>query len=287
MDPSNDRPPLACWLTQAGLDAMPILIYVYTAGGLFAAGNAAAEAFWGIPNAALIGNFNILTNVELGSVESVHVQNFQRAVRERVSVTSKAAQIEFNGRQDKVWHDMTTVPLCDEHGTVHYVAILCIDVSESMRRQEAVDRAGNQIVAQQARIAELEAAKAEIQRQRATIEELSTPLIDVWRGIILLPMIGALSRDRMRGVVERLLPAIAERKARTTIIDLTGIPQLDTDTARQLLQIRSMVALLGAECVLAGIQAPVARTLAGLELDLGGVQVFSTLSSALECCVGR
>lgn len=281
-EPAYDRPPLGRWFTQAGLDAIPILIYIYTADGLLAAGNAAAETFWRIPNAALIGKFNILDRAVDNEADSVRI--FRQVVRERVPVTLKATRVEFNGII--VWHDMTIVPLCDDQGLVHYIAYLCIDVSESVRRQQDVARAEDQIVTQQARITELEAAKAEIQRQRATIEELSAPLIDVWPQTILLPMIGTLSRDRMRRVVERLLPGIVERKAKTAIIDLTGIPEFDADTARQLLQIRSMIALLGAECVLAGIQAPVARTLAGLELDLGGVHVFATLSSALERCVG-
>lgn len=265
---------------EAGLDALPLLVLVYTPDGTLVMGNTAAETFWGIPR-EMAGHLNLRDTP--GTDETV--RDIERAAQECKLIMVQARKIEMPGRS-VLWHDMSFVPFYDEQGTAHHVAIMCFDVTESIERKAVVDRAEHLILTQQARIAELEAAKAEILRQRATIKELSTPLIDVWGGILLLPMMGALTEDRMRNVIERLLPAITQRDTRTTIIDLTGITDIDTQTARQMLDIRSMVTLLGAECVLVGIQSSVAQTLAELDLGLDGIRVFATVSSALERCVG-
>lgn len=287
MSETDERPPLSQWITQAGLDAFAMPSYVYTADGLLIAGNAAAEQFWKVPNAALIGAFNLVANAEALGVALV--ERFQRSIAEKATIAVEPVVMDISdgtvlptGRSvGRVWMQVHFVPLRDAAGVVHYVIGLGVDVTGEVERKEAVERAQETIAAQEATIGELEAAKAEIQRQQAMIAELSTPLIDVWRGVILVPMIGGLSRDRVDGIVSRLLPAIAERQAEVTILDLTGVPEIDTGTAMQLVRIQAMVGLLGATCVLAGIRASVAQTLAELAVDLGEIRVYQTLSGAL------
>ncbi len=284
--------PLDRWLTQAGLDAFPMPSYVYTPDGLLVAGNAAAEAFWKVPNAALINSFNLVDNGEQLGAELV--DRFKRCAETGESQRAGATLFDFSqgselptNERSRMWLQIVYFPLLDERGATRFILGMGFDVSEEMRRKEEVERAAAQIEAQRETIATLEAARAEIERQRETIEALSSPIIDVWRGVVLLPLTGEVERARVSVIVERLLAAISAKHARYAIIDLTGVAQLDTGSANQLIRIRSMVSLLGAECVLAGIQPAVARTITTLEINLGQVNVFNSLRDALQYCMDR
>lgn len=129
---------------------------------------------------------------------------------------------------------------------------------------------------------ELEEKLATIEIQRAAIRELATPIIEVWEGILCLPVVGVLDTTRASEMTEALLGAIAEKKATCAIIDITGIQVMDTGTADHFLRMARAVRLLGSDCVLTGINPGIAQTIVHMGVDLSGVLTHRSLRNALQ-----
>jgi rsbT co-antagonist protein RsbR len=135
---------------------------------------------------------------------------------------------------------------------------------------------------------ELEEKLAMIELQRAAIKELSTPIIEVWEGVLCLPIVGVLDSARSAEMTEMLLRSIVDTKARCAIIDITGIQVMDTATADHFLRMAKAVRLLGAECVLTGINPNIAQTIVHMGVDLSDVVTHRSLRNALQhFVVGR
>jgi anti-anti-sigma regulatory factor len=113
------------------------------------------------------------------------------------------------------------------------------------------------------------------------IQELSTPVIKVWEGVLLVPVIGRLKRERADLMTAALLHSVVARRARVAIIDVTGAHMMDSDVVRHLSDAAAAVRLMGAECVLTGITASFARTLVRTGVELSGVEVRRTLADGL------
>ena len=120
-----------------------------------------------------------------------------------------------------------------------------------------------------------------IQAKAATLAELSTPLIPISDDVVVMPLIGAIDSERARLVLETLLHGIGRSHARVAILDITGVPLVDTQVAKSLLVAAQAVRLLGARIVLTGIRPEVAQTLVGLGVDLGGIVTHSTLQNGI------
>jgi PAS domain S-box-containing protein len=120
-----------------------------------------------------------------------------------------------------------------------------------------------------------------IQAQAATLAELSTPLIPISDHVVVMPLIGAIDSDRAQLVLETLLHGIERNHARVAILDITGVPLVDTQVAKSLITAAQAVRLLGARIVLTGIRPEVAQTLVGLGVDLGDIVTHSTLQSGI------
>jgi rsbT co-antagonist protein RsbR len=129
---------------------------------------------------------------------------------------------------------------------------------------------------------ELEEKFATIELQRAAIRELSTPIIEVWEGILCLPVVGVLDSSRSAAMMEALLSAVVERKAACAIIDITGIQIMDTATADHFLRMARAVRLLGATCVLTGINPSIAQTMIHMGVDLNGIVTHRVMRNALQ-----
>jgi rsbT co-antagonist protein RsbR len=141
-------------------------------------------------------------------------------------------------------------------------------------------------------LAESEAARTELERrlgtiedQRRTIEELSIPIIDAWDGVLTLPIVGTLDTQRAADMTDQLLARVAEKRAHSVILDLTGVEVVDTGTAAHFVTLIRATELLGARCILTGIGPQVATTMAKLGLDLGGVRTLRTLKDGLMLCI--
>ena len=125
-----------------------------------------------------------------------------------------------------------------------------------------------------------------IVRQQQEIAELSTPVIKLWDGILALPLIGALDSQRTQVVMESLLDAIVQYGAATAIIDITGVPTVDTLTAQHLLKTVSAARLMGADCIISGIRPQIAQTMVHLGVELTVVSK-ATLADAFALALSR
>jgi rsbT co-antagonist protein RsbR len=132
---------------------------------------------------------------------------------------------------------------------------------------------------------DLEGKLATIEQQQAAIRELSTPVIEVWRGVLCLPIVGVMDSSRSAEMTEALLRATSEKKARCVIIDITGIEVMDTGTADHFMRMARAVGLLGARCFLSGISPTLAQTIVSMGLDFSGVTSYRNLRAALQSYV--
>nr|MDQ2668661.1 STAS domain-containing protein [Gemmatimonadota bacterium] len=126
-----------------------------------------------------------------------------------------------------------------------------------------------------------------IHRQQQEMLELSTPVVTLWDGVLALPMIGTLDSARTQIVMETLLQRIVETGAAIAIIDITGVPTVDTMTAQHLLKTVTATRLMGAECIISGIRPQIAQTIVHLGVDLGDVTTKATLADAFRVALSR
>ncbi len=120
-----------------------------------------------------------------------------------------------------------------------------------------------------------------INRQQLELLELSTPVIKLWEGVLAVPMIGTLDSNRTQLVMEALLQRIVESGSALAIIDITGVPTVDTLVAQHLLKTVAAIRLMGADCIISGIRPQIAQTIVHLGIDLQGVSTKATLADAL------
>lgn len=143
------------------------------------------------------------------------------------------------------------------------------ELNRTLTQQEAVNR-------------ELEAKLETIEMQQAAIRELSTPIIEVWAGVLCLPVVGVVDSQRSAEMTETLLETIVAKQARMAIVDITGIDVMDTKTADHFIKMARAVRLLGAECIVSGINPGIAQTLTHIGVDLTGVRTLRSLRDALQ-----
>ncbi|MFE2510469.1 STAS domain-containing protein [Streptomyces naganishii] len=127
----------------------------------------------------------------------------------------------------------------------------------------------------------LSEGQALIDRQRLQLLEMTTPVIQLWDGIVAVPLIGTLDSARSQIVMETLLESVVEQRARFAILDITGVPTVDSLVAQHLMKTVAAARLMGAECVVSGIRPAIAQTIVHLGLDLGTVVTRATLADAL------
>ncbi|MBN9517497.1 STAS domain-containing protein [bacterium] len=121
-----------------------------------------------------------------------------------------------------------------------------------------------------------------ITRQSQEIVEISTPVIQVWNGVVVAPLIGSLDSQRTQQFMERLLERIVETNSPVALVDITGVPTIDTQTAQHLVETITAVRLLGAQVVLTGVRPAIAQTLVHLGIDLSGISTRSSLAAGLR-----
>jgi len=126
-----------------------------------------------------------------------------------------------------------------------------------------------------------------IRRQQQELMELSTPVVELWEGILALPLIGTLDSERTQVVMESLLNRIVETGAALAIIDITGVPTVDTLVAQHLLKTVAAARLMGADCIISGIRPQIAQTIVHLGVDLADVITKATLADAFAIALRR
>jgi anti-anti-sigma factor len=126
-----------------------------------------------------------------------------------------------------------------------------------------------------------------IQLQAATMAQISTPLIPIVDNVVIMPLVGAIDAQRAEQIITTLLEGVSQHHARVAILDITGVPVVDTHVAGTIVQASLAVRLLGANVVLTGISPEIAQTLVGLGLDLSGIATVGTLQQAVAAALGR
>ncbi|KTC34355.1 STAS domain-containing protein [Pseudomonas poae] len=129
--------------------------------------------------------------------------------------------------------------------------------------------------------------EAVIKRQQEELLELSTPVVKLWDGVLALPMIGTLDSQRTQVVMESLLQRIVDTGSEIAIIDITGVPTVDTLVAQHLLKTVTAIRLMGADCIISGVRPQIAQTIVHLGLDLQGVVTKANLADALALALKR
>ncbi|MCQ8192019.1 STAS domain-containing protein [Streptomyces rugosispiralis] len=124
-----------------------------------------------------------------------------------------------------------------------------------------------------------------IRRQSQQLMEQSTPVVRLWRQVLAVPLIGTLDTARTQVVMENLLQAIQDHEALVAIVDITGVPTVDTAVAQHLMQTVNAVRLMGADCVISGVRPSIAQTIAQLGIDLSTILTRGTLADALAAAI--
>ena len=126
-----------------------------------------------------------------------------------------------------------------------------------------------------------------IRRQQEEMLELSTPVVKLWEGILALPLIGTLDSARTQVVMESLLESIVQTNSQVAIIDITGVPTVDTVVAQHLLKTVTAARLMGADCIISGVRPQIAQTIVHLGINLLDVATKATLSDAFALAIKR
>jgi rsbT co-antagonist protein RsbR len=125
-----------------------------------------------------------------------------------------------------------------------------------------------------------------IARQQAAIRQISTPVLQLKPGMLILPIVGALDRERLEQMRARLLEAIRDRRSRVVVLDVTGVPEVDSVAANQLIAAVVSARMMGAEVIVSGLSADIAQTLVTIGIDLSQVISAGDLQGGIEMAEG-
>lgn len=198
-----------------------------------------------------------------------------------------ALEIFLRAEADDGWAALDVLSATDEV----YSAVACrladlyaikLNATVEVRRRELTEELHR---VTEAKERELEEKIATINAQRRDLAALSSPVIRVWGGVLVAPLIGELGADRAALVRQRVLDAIAESGADAVLLDITGITVIDARVAVDLVRLTEAARLLGAEGMLVGVSGAVARALVELEVDIGAARTFSSLQDGLRAAL--
>ena len=224
-------------------------------GGYVASWNAGAERFKGYRAAEIVGKhfscFYPADAVQRGLPE----QELKAAAKDG-RFEGEGWRVRKDGKQ--FWANVIISALRDKDGTLRGFAKVTRDLTESKQAEEQIRQQGKEIM------------------------ELSTPVMQVWQGVVVAPLIGSLDSNRTQQFMERLLGRIVETNSPVALVDIMGVPTIDTQTAQHLIETISAVRLLGAQVVLTGVRPAIAQTLVHLGIDLSSIMTRSSLAAGLQ-----
>ena len=184
--------------------------------------------------------------------------------------------VRHAGRHGGTWLSVSARPIVDAQGNPTGGGVVVFrDIADRKRWEKELE-------------VQLEREREKnltLERMRAAVQDLSTPVLEVWDDVLALPVIGIVDSRRSADMMERLLREVEHKQCRFVIIDITGVEVIDTATADHFIKIVSAVQILGARCFLTGARGAVAQTLASLGMDLGTLVTLRTLKHALRECI--
>lgn len=180
------------------------------------------------------------------------------------------------------WIEMQVVVEAGEYGTKLLYGH-ALDVTEQKRVEEALAVVEAELRIRDDLLAKGEKVKDELaERARSTFDQLSNPILEVWDGVLAMPIVGTIDSRRTANMAQRLLAEITRTQASFVIVDLTGVDVVDTMTADHLMKLMRKIEIVGARCVLTGIQPAMAETLVDLGIDFGNVTTLRNLKHGLR-----
>lgn len=238
---------------------LPTVLYAIDPQGIFTLSKGRGLAQLGLQPGQVVG----LSLFELYREFPEVVADVRRALAgEDVSAIHTVGDTVFETR---------FTPLRDAQGVVTEVLGFATDITARVQAERERAQWQEQIIAAQA----------------AALAELSTPLIPLSDQVVVMPLIGALDSQRAQQVLDTLLRGVADMRAQIAILDITGVPLIDSQVANALMRAAQAVQLLGAQVVLTGIRPEVAQTLVSLHIDLSTIVTRSNLQSGIAYARGR
>jgi PAS domain S-box-containing protein len=250
---------------QELLDALPMMIFVYevisrTAFRLISQ-NRAARLSGGF-DAAVDLTGTLLSDILSPEDTARATRWFQQCLDANAPVEAEEPYIFPSGT---IWTHTTYIPMHDSAGHIAQILLLVRDITAAKEREQLEQQRQAEIIAQ----------------QTATLAELSTPLLTISDTTVVMPLVGAIDSQRIQQIMDNLLSGIADSHAQAVILDITGVPIVDTQVASALLRASQAVSLLGSQVILTGIRPEVAQTLVGLGTDLRGIITRGTLQDGI------
>lgn len=199
---------------------------------------------------------------------------------QRTLRNGKGLEVEVRRR------DLSQLPVCvyaaclDVDGESLFVEVVR-DISTQKQAELALREHQNRLEAA------VERAEQRVIKQQEDLLELSTPVLEVWPKVLIMPLIGTLDSRRTEDALVKALERIAQLQAHVLIVDITGVPVVDTMVADHLIQMATAVRLMGATCVITGIRPVIAKTIVRLGVDLSNIITKSTLSQGLEFAINQ
>lgn len=199
-----------------------------------------------------------------------------RAILHRETVRDYEMLIKSPEIPQGVWISATAAPLADGGG----VAVFR-DITERKALEKDLAERNRDLSLQMAENREL------IERLRLAIDELSTPVLELWDDVLALPVVGVVDTVRSSRMMDKVLSEVVARRSRHVIIDITGVDVVDTSTADRLMKLARAIELLGSGCVISGVQPAVAQTLTDLGVSFRGLTTQRNLKRALDYCMAQ
>ncbi|HEY9791924.1 MAG TPA: PAS domain S-box protein [Candidatus Obscuribacterales bacterium] len=187
-------------------------------------------------------------------------RNFPNYELEQATRSGKFEGAGWRVRKDgtQIWVDVVIAPMRDKEGNLKAFVKVVRDATDKKKAEEMIER------------------------QRRDLIELSTPVMHLWRGILALPIVGTLDSTRSQVVTERLLQGLTDSDSAIAILDISGVPTVDTVVAQHLMKTVDAARLMGCDCIISGIRPEIAQTMAHLGVDLSKVKTKSSMARALE-----
>lgn len=264
----------------AFVEQIPVAIGIFRTDGLMLYMNAEGERTFGVPREKMVGSFNPLTSPQGMTLKTQAV--FAEVVK-GATITRPPYQYDSThlgpdeARGSVPWVETVVFPLVQPGGAVGYIATLNRDVTALIEQQAALETTRGEVLE----------AQRKVEAQRETIAALSSPVIQVWKGILTVPLIGVIDEDRAAKITEDLLDAIVRHRAECVILDVTGVALMDSEVSTYLLSTTRACRLLGCEAALVGIGPGTAQAIVQLGVDLSGIVTRANLEAGIAWAFER